>query len=988
MGGLAEKLSALSVTDRVSYLHYLVSDLTDIGETEKAHHVITQPDWMRARVVDSGHYDGFLQDVDVVWKRVAEDDNPTPGAIGRLIHYALLRTVAHSVAGSLPPLLISTGLELGFWGVDAAFGYADKLPYPELRVDALIRIGAVLNKQRNPRGTEVLTEALMALRGMEPTLNYKEAFEALAAIVPVDLMADAFYMAASIPHADWRASILSILVPRLPPEMTAEALESVDEIRDEIHRGEAFAALVPHLSPDHLDDMLEKLEHINEGYGQAVVLLALASRLPAHRVDDAKSLASSIRDVHYSIAAALPYYQTEQPDTLPALLQKALQSARRVRDGTERARSIALLAPYFPPDMLHEALALAHTIGHPQGYELYNRARAFVALAPYLPPELQREVIADVRQWDKNSVTYRAQVVRGLAPHLGVDLLSEALTDVRETIRDIYHRDPTFASEARRWPSEYVAGLFEALAPSLPPLLFNELVALVPEVADAGAQIYALIGLAPYLPQELLQEAVQVAREITGEYSDSRVMALAALSLRGLPQAFEEALAIVQGGQENDESLVALPLLLSTLSSALPTEQQQAAITEALAVARHIRYPRWRSEALAAVATQLPLEQRAEVVAEAESLAYQVEASFDRTVALTKLLPWVAVERRAGLVSGMLDAAQEFDFDEEPDNRTVATALLLPSLAAALPPSCLEDALNAARRVPNPQVRGDALAVLAPHISADQRTEVLTEALQAAREIDAEHSPAIADRVKLLALVAAQLPAEDQAPVIDEALSLAENAPAQYRSELSKVLATLVPLLQPDSYPRMVELARETGSAEAMAALAALQAGDQRQALLQEAVLAAQGIGALDRRAEVLAMLTTLVEMHDLPEFVKSALAPLVQLESAHDELADYDDQRNTGHVDLVQLRSLNVRLAAFRQLAPGWSRLPTSQAYEIWKHTLYACATQRRNHFLTDLVVLMPVIETFGGRAVLTETYAVIAQVCVRQMQAVSVPH
>jgi hypothetical protein len=89
-----------------------------------------------------------------------------------------------------------------------------------------------------------------------------------------------------------------------------------------------------------------------------------------------------------------------------------------------------------------------------------------------------------------------------------------------------------------------------------------------------------------------------------------------------------------------------------------------------------------------------------------------------------------------------------------------------------------------------------------------------------------------------------------------------------------------------------------------------------------------------------------------------------------------------------VQLRSPNDRLAAFRQLAPGWIRLPPSQAYEIWKHTLYACATQRRNHFLTDLVGLMPVIEALGGHAALDETHAVIAQVCVRQIQTVSVPH
>jgi hypothetical protein len=134
-------------------------------------------------------------------------------------------------------------------------------------------------------------------------------------------------------------------------------------------------------------------------------------------------------------------------------------------------------------------------------------------------------------------------------------------------------------------------------------------------------------------------------------------------------------------------------------------------------------------------------------------------------------------------------------------------------------------------------------------------------------------------------------------------------------------------------------------------------------------------------------MLTTLVEVDDLPEFVTSALLCLVRLESANDELADSEEQRNSTHIDPVRLQSPNGRLAAFRELAPGWIRLPASQAYEIWKQTVYACATQRRHHFLTDLVGLLPIIEALGGRAALAETYTVIAHVCVRQIQTASVP-
>jgi hypothetical protein len=68
-----------------------------------------------------------------------------------------------------------------------------------------------------------------------------------------------------------------------------------------------------------------------------------------------------------------------------------------------------------------------------------------------------------------------------------------------------------------------------------------------------------------------------------------------------------------------------------------------------------------------------------------------------------------------------------------------------------------------------------------------------------------------------------------------------------------------------------------------------------------------------------------------------------------------------------------------FRPIAKAWAHLPYRQAYALWKPTLHAYATYRREHFLVALSEFLPVIYALGSTAAVIETMNAVLEVCHR---------
>lgn len=178
--------------------------------------------WLQARVSGAGYlYDGYLADLDVVWKRAHQETlgqieaGEAPEAFAGCVRYALIRTSINSLSSNYVSALVARAVETGLWSDQRAFSVAIRIPDPTARAGALTSI--------------------MAVTSLRPEVRALVVQSALAA-------------AGAIRDEDSRARTLAALAPQLSGEekasVLAQALAAAGAIRNEDSRARALAALV------------------------------------------------------------------------------------------------------------------------------------------------------------------------------------------------------------------------------------------------------------------------------------------------------------------------------------------------------------------------------------------------------------------------------------------------------------------------------------------------------------------------------------------------------------------------------------------------------------------------------------------------------------------------------------------------------------------------------------------------------------------------
>ena len=758
--------------------------------------------WAAAGEALEGAYSLFLHDVARAWRACAAADReatargePAP-YLGGEVRCALVEASLHSLAGNIPPALLAALVEKGVWTPAQGLAYARQVP---------------------------------------DTRQQAEAFEKLAPHLPEGLLLQALDTARNIGDEYARAHALAAMAPHLPqdeqPQVLDEALTAAREIQDGYWRAEALAALAPHLPEDLLEQALAAAREIGDESARAEALAALALRL-----------------------------------TEMGYPQEALAAAREIRDADDRAQALADLAPHLPEDeqrqVLDEALDTARKIGDESA-----RAQALADLAPRLPPGQQPQVLAEALaaareiEWE----SARAEALAALAPHLQSEMQEDALKQFQMIIQEEeesywYHYDEdqvwgtntaleiadeldqiraVFASSLAKlgqvqealniagniWLESYRAEALADLAPYLPSDLLAEALTAARKIGDADDRARVLAALAPHLPPEqqsqVLDEALDAVKNIGDESALAQALADLAprLAELGYPQ---EALAAAREIEDEDDRAQALAALVprlaelgypqealavvreirdaktrtKTLAASAPRLAESGYPQEALDAAGEIGDEYWHAEALAALAPHLPED----LLKQALAAAGEIRDADARAEALAALAPRLA---EFGYPQEALAAARNIG-DE------YARAQALAALAPHLPPDLLEQALDVAREIRDADARAEALAALAPYLPPKQQPQALVEALDAIRK-----SKTLV-RFTILAALAPHLPPEQQPQVLAEALAAAR----EIRLELvrANALAVLAPRLaelpRPALYPLWDEtlplLARQT----------------------------------------------------------------------------------------------------------------------------------------------------------------------------------
>jgi hypothetical protein len=563
-----------------------------------------------------------------------------------------------------------------------------------------------------------------------------------------------------------RLNLLTPLAPHLDAGQLHELYLQVNEIDDVPARLHKLHQVVPHLPSGLRSAAASEIHRIamtfwNEDVTgdrhreQADALIPVAAHLSrAARADALHASATTVNTICSGdfIGPTLNrYFANLVPHFDPAEIEDALRITASFRLGSARVEALTALAPRLTPDQHSIAADIAqnaksHTM----------RSQALLALASHVPSASRRRELVELAVVAASRIgrhTTALRVRTALAPDLNAGqraaVLSSAveavleMDDEQEKERLLKVLGPQLTQE-QAWR---VAGIHpvRVLVQSAVHLPQSTLPVVLERVVAEGVADYFLEKLAPHLPAELLERALEAVP--TFQVVSNRGTALCALGLR-LPEhrreaVFAQALRMLLSGASMSNIPAALLPHLSTEQLMQVLARWDDVFTDRQALLRELARlvpasglhelwsvalsasPDVRADVLAAMLSRSPRDRLPFGVSEevlmsayAEALAgarTQLGTAYAGAVALAPCLP-------AHLHTAALDLFQR--------NDGFLFSQIMGTFAPHLSESDLDRAADLARRMPE---RHAAVALL-PHLPPPRRGEMFGWLMTRARQ--------------------------------------------------------------------------------------------------------------------------------------------------------------------------------------------------------------------------------------------------------------
>jgi hypothetical protein len=365
------------------------------------------------------------------------------------------------------------------------------------------------DEQRGP----LLEQAVAAATAIHFSLDRVEALAALAPHLTDDLRDAVLTQALSATgtmDSGRRLPALSVLAPLLPPGLLPRASKVVDDIQESVYFARARLTLAVRLEDAMRDlvlaETLRMLTSTLHDYpaGQVNLLADLAPILPADLLLRALDISRAIPDDYFrtrALGTLIPHLPDGPRDLA---LAEALRRATLVEEPASQVHLLVILAPQLPTDQRDAVLAQAMTAVTAIDVD-YSRSHALTTLAPHLPPPLLERVLDEALALDDPALA--AQTLAGLGAHLPADLLPRALSA---------------ALAFGHHSLEAVIGL----APYLPVDLLQDAFAAYATAHDPHTRAQALSTLATHLPAEHRATVLEDTLEATSLASRHLVVGL------------------------------------------------------------------------------------------------------------------------------------------------------------------------------------------------------------------------------------------------------------------------------------------------------------------------------------------------------------------------------------------------------------------------------------------------------------------------------
>ena len=421
--------------------------------------------------------------------------------------------------------------------------------------------------------------------------------------------AQAIEIARQIPVDSHRNQLLGILSTKLIEANQVElALEAVHNIKDENIQVNLLIDFGKNLDRESLQVALTIVRAFHNNAQKAQALTGLAPYLPNALMRDSLHWLQQIGNEESRSQALVGLI----PHIREPMLKDALAAAREIKDERLRAPVLVELTirtatqgdPIKALQLIHAILGENH------------KASAITGIAPYLKEEQRYEALGIGQKFKDGASQVRAQ--EGLVPYLYEPVLQDILLKAHRLKNEVW-QETIFRALIKRYselgePSKSIeiiqqcasqeqrARLLVDLVPLLPDEMRKEALEIALDISTPSFQAKALAGLAPYLSESDLLEALSSTLKLTNQgwlganlRSETLVTIISLLAERG---DLERSLNALQEIYDDDGLVQALGKLIPHLSG----EFQNAA----LAAVQRIQDPNKRALILTGLVPMLP----------------------------------------------------------------------------------------------------------------------------------------------------------------------------------------------------------------------------------------------------------------------------------------------------------------------------------------------------------------------------------------------
>lgn len=667
-------------------------------------------------------------------------------------------------------ILIALSSQLSGKLLERALKMALALEGRELRAEVLSALTPRLPEQQR---TQVLAQVLAVGISMEDERAKAALLAVLASQLNGKLLEQALEATLMLGDKKRLTEVLVALAPRLAKDLPEQALKVLQGLDERWMQAEMLVALAPSLIEEQKNHVLAQafektLDLDDDGLRKERLLRALVPQLKGKLLEQALEAALTLQVARAQaevLIASIPQLTEKQRGQV---LSQAFELVLAIQENDVKAEMLIKLSPYLTEELLERALEVAMVLDNEFGWQ----AQALIALASRLPQKQRDQVLTHVIKavLTPTPREHARWLLEKLAPQLTGELLEQMLGNAR-ILDDSWEQAVVLADLVSKLEggqrTQIIVHTLETALTLRNMEQARILAVLIPLIP--GVQRKQVLTLAL---KAVLTIAIGDTELVDGDEFNDRIQILAELAPHLPEELLQKALEMIQCLKR--EWMQAM--FLAALAPRLPEELRAQKLTRALEIALTSGGGWVPVEILTALVPQLFGKQRVDALTQALKLTLAVPYEHIKMRLLASLAPYLEGE----LVLPVLKEALALDSTNAPLHVEILE-ILAPRLERGVLEATLE-ALIATRDKPG---RAKALASLVPCLKEEQRELAQKQVFDAIRHPDDNWQ-----RVALLETLAFQLKGD--------LLSLASKAGLEISNEWRnqpELLIALAPYL-------------------------------------------------------------------------------------------------------------------------------------------------------------------------------------------------